>query len=112
MTVNDLGTALNSITVGQTTLKFAHYAWSKAPSGDYGVYSEDSADEAEFDNGVGEQAIGGTIDYFTRNDSPAIRNAIQGKLKELRIPWHLNSIQYEDDTGYIHYEWVWWIYGG
>ena len=23
------------------------------------------------------------------------------------IAWYLNSIQYEEDTGLIHYEWVW-----
>lgn len=112
MTVNDLGTALNSITVGQTALAFAHYAWSRAPSGDYGVYAEDSAIELTADGVNGEQAVEGTIDYFTRNDGAAIRNAIQEKLNDMRIVWHLNTIMYESDSGYIHYEWVFRLYGG
>lgn len=111
MTVAELGTALNSITIGQKTLKFAHHAWSKAPEGDYGVYAEDSAIELSVDGLNGEQAIEGTIDYFTRDDSDAIRAAIQAKLNELRIVWHLNLIAYESDSGFIHYEWVFRLYG-
>lgn len=112
MTVLELGAALNTITVGQTTLRFAHHAWSKAPSGDYGVYAEDSAIELTADGINVEQAIEGTIDYFTRSDGDSIRKTIQSKLNDLGIVWHLNLISYESDTGFIHYEWVFRLYGG
>jgi hypothetical protein len=32
---------------------------------------------------------------------------IQAALNSLRIPWRLNSVQYEDETNLIHYEWTW-----
>ena len=27
------------------------------------------------------------------------------------IAWYLNSVQYEEDTELIHYEWAWETYG-
>lgn len=101
MTVDELGTALNG-----TTYSFAHHAWSHAPSGDYGVYAEDSADDFLADGGHAEKAMEVTVDLFTRDDSFTPQNVIEGVLEDLDVPYYLNSVQYEDDTGYIHYEWI------
>ena len=111
MTVNQFGAELATITVNNVPLKFAHYAWSHAPAGDYGVYSEDSALDFAADGTSLEQAIEGTLDYYTRSDGTEAKDAIQTKLRELGIVWHLNSVQYESDTGLVHYEWVWRLYG-
>lgn len=101
MTLNDLETALAA-----TGYKFAHYAWSHAPAGDYGVFAEDSSNDFEADDVHAETALEGTVDYFTRDDSGTPKTTIEAVLEGLNVPWYLNSIQYEDDTGYIHYEWV------
>lgn len=85
---------------------FAHYGWSHAPSGDYGVWAEDGSNDLEADNLHSEHATTGTLDYFTRDDTGAPKTAIEAALEEGRAAWYLNSIQFEDDTGYIHYEWV------
>lgn len=112
MTVADLGTLLNGIvTSGTNTMKFAHHAWSTAPDGDYGIYAEDMAVGLSLDNIVGEQMLEGTIDYFTRDDSGTPMTQIQAALNAAGVHAHLNSIQYEQDTGYIHYEWVFDING-
>ena len=34
-------------------------------------------------------------------------NKIQGVLKDNCISFYLNSVQFEEETGYQHYEWVW-----
>jgi len=106
MTLNDLKTALDG-----TGYKFAHHAWSKAPAGDYGVYAEEGANDLLANGEHIEKAINGYIDYFTRDDSLTPKRTIEAVLHELGIPWSLNTISYEQDTGFIHYEWTWGMYG-
>lgn len=104
--LEDLVTALNS-----TGYSFAHYAWSKAPDGDYGIYEEESGDDLVADGRHVETGTNGYIHFFTRDPSGAPRTAIEAVLNSLCIPWGLDSIQYENDTGYIHYEWSFSVYG-
>lgn len=106
MTLNALKTALNA-----TGLKFAHFAWSKAPAGDYGVYAEEGSADLEANNAHIEKGTTGYIDYFTRDDSGTPKKTIEAALHGLGIAWRLNSVQYENDTGYIHYEWTWGYHG-
>lgn len=90
----------------ETGLDFAHFGWSKAPAGDYGVYAEDGANDLYAGNAHVEKAVEGTVDYYTRDDSLAAKSAIEDALTGAGCAWYLNSIQFEDDTGYIHLEWV------
>lgn len=99
--LDTLKTALNA-----TGLSFAHFGWSKAPSGDYGVYSEDGANDLVADNVHAERAVEGTVDYFTRDDTLAAQPVIEAALITAGCAWYLNSVQLENDTGYIHLEWV------
>ena len=36
-----------------------------------------------------------------------VPGGVEASLDELGASWYLNSVQYESDTGLIHYEWVW-----
>ena len=90
-----------------TRLPFAFAAWSKAPSGDYGVYTPDGANDLEADDTHAEQAITGTVDYFTRSDGGVAMQLIEGALDSVPgLAWQLNSVQYERDSGYLHLEWA------
>lgn len=115
-----------------TGYRFAHFAWSKAPDGDYGVYSEEGANDLIANGRHVERAIRLTVDYFTRSvdeqvgyvasssgaydtetpgvyswfDSHPAKTAIEGVFDAVRCAWYLNSIQFEPDTGYVHFEWV------
>ena len=104
--MNELETALAA-----TELKFAHFGWSKAPKGDYGVYAEDGANDLIAGNVHAERVIEGTVDYFTRDDSGTPKATIEAALDSVPVAWKLNSIQFENDTGYIHYEWVFQVMG-
>ena len=53
------------------------------------------------------QVIQGTIDYFTKDDADPVVEEIQEALELYEISYKLNSVQYEDETEYIHYEWIW-----
>ena len=93
--------------LAETGYQFAHFGWSKAPDGDYGVYAEDGANDLIAGNKHVEKVLQGTVDYFTRDDSGYPKVAIEFALDSVPVAWYLNSIQFESDTGYIHYEWVW-----
>lgn len=99
--MDELATALTN-----TGLPFAHFGWSKAPSGDYGVYAEDGANDLIAGNKHVEKVLQGTVDYFTRDDSGTPKATIEAALDSVPVAWYLNSVQFENDTGYIHYEWV------
>ena len=95
----------------QSGLSIAHYAWSKAPEGDYGTIQEDSGNDLVCDEKHVERGTDCYLSYFTRDDSGTPRTTIEGILNGLQIPWYLNTVQYENDTGLIHYEWGFSVYG-
>lgn len=92
------------LTVG---VPVSHYTATKKPD-KYIVWAEDSQGEPLWADGrmIG-QVIQGTIDYFTRTENDPNVDKIQHALTDVDISFRLNSIQYEDDTRFIHYEWVW-----
>jgi len=102
MTLNDLKDLL--LTVTEDTFHF--YAFRKPDK--YIVWAEDGeASSGHADNKKTNQVIQGTIDYFTKTESDPNFDLIQEKLNSADIAWRINSIQYEEETKYIHYEWVW-----
>lgn len=100
MTLDDIKTAL--LTVG---VPVSHYT-AFEQSDKYIVWAEDTqSDEVWADGEMQEQAIQGTIDYFTKVENDPNVKKIQDALNGV-CSWRLNSVQYEDDTRYIHYEWI------
>lgn len=78
----------------------------------YIVWAEDNqADSVWADGKMQEQAIEGTIDYFTKTENDPNVQKIQDSLNNGNISWRLNSVQYEEDTKYIHYEWTYQVTG-
>ncbi len=104
--LNELKAALTA-----TGYKFAHFGWSKAPAGDYGVYAEDGENVLTANDKHLETALQGSVDYFTRDDTDTPRTTIEAALNSIVCSWYLNSIQFEDDSGYIHYEWIFEVPG-
>jgi hypothetical protein len=101
--LDGLKTALDA-----TEYDFRFAAWSKAPEGDYGVYFADGQNALSSDeDSASEAMLEGWVDYFTRDASETPKSTIEAALRGLGIWWTLESIQFEDDTGYIHYEWRW-----
>lgn len=82
-----------------------HYYAMKKPD-QYIVWAESSeGDSLEADNRKEEQSLEGYIDYFTKSDKDPNVEAIQRALKSAEISFFLNSVQHEEETGYIHFEW-------
>ena len=95
----------------ETGYQFAHFAWSHSPDGDYGTYAEESGEDFVADEIHAEKGTGGYINYFTRDDSGTPKSTIEAALNGLQIPWYLNTVQFEEDTGLIHYVWRFSVYG-
>lgn len=74
---------------------------------DYIVWAESGeADSFHGDNRKTEQVITGTIDFFTKTEYSTIIDDIQNALNNAEISFLLNSVQYEEETNIIHYEWT------
>lgn len=85
---------------------YHNFAQKKADK--YIVWAEDGqGDSLHGDNGMVEQVIQGTIDYYTKDEKDPNVKRIQDALTAHEIAFRLNSIQFEEETGYAHYEWVW-----
>lgn len=70
----------------------------------YIVWAEDGGYNGYGDNKSTTRVITGTVDYFTKVEADPEVEDIQTALDSIDIAWSMNSIQYEDDTGYVHYE--------
>ena len=90
-----------------TGIPFAAYQWDKAPEGtSYGVIAlEGQQDSVPGDNMIQHQSIRGSIDLFvpgiSTDDARTVQDVINGV-----VAWRLNSVQFEDETGLVHYEWI------
>lgn len=117
MTWAELGVELNKLKIptglGGSYIEpdFAHFSWASAPAGDYGVYAEESGRNIFTADDRNEcRAMRGYVSWFTRTDSLTVPNAIEALFTSLQetcvLAWYLNTVQYEDDTHFLHYEWV------
>lgn len=94
------------LTVG---VPVSRYAAFEQPD-KYIVWAEDNQAASVWADGeMQSQAIEGTVDYFTKTENDPNVEKIQDALNGV-CSWRLNSIQYEDDTRFVHYEWVWGIW--
>ena len=68
---------------------------------DHIIYAEDSSNNLNGDDKIIAQAVQGTIDIYQLGGSD-----LYDKVKEAKISFYLNSVQYEgeDKKGFIHYE--------
>lgn len=76
----------------------------------YFVWQEDDRNDFEADGVHSEKAVEGTTDLYTKVEFDPWAAAFEAALDaDGTIAWYLNSCQYEEDTGFHHYEWVWQI---
>lgn len=73
----------------------------------YFVWQEDGANDLEADGLHVERAITGSTDLFTKQEFDPWKEQFEAALEASGLPWSYNSFQYEEETGYYHYEWYW-----
>lgn len=84
-----------------------HYE-AKQPSDQYLVWAEKKeAGSLYADDFKLEQVLQGTVDLFTKTENDTLIDTLQDQLEREGISYLLNSVEYDGQTGYIHYEWYW-----
>lgn len=102
--MSSLETVMNALIA--VSKEVYHYT-APANSKRYIVWAEDSEYASlEADNYKPGQTLEGTIDLFTKDEDDEYISAIPTALNAARIGWELNSVKYEDETRFIHYEWL------
>ena len=91
-----------------TSIPFEAYAWETAPSGPYGTAQLSGAAESAWaDNKFAAHAVEGTVDLYVRGVGESERMSVQTALNSVvGLVWRLQSVQYEDDTRRVHFEWL------
>lgn len=73
----------------------------------YFVWQEERENALKADDRHAERAMRGATNLYTKKEFDPWKEEFEAALDESGIAWYLNSIQYEEDTGFYHYEWVW-----
>ena len=84
-----------------------HYFAAPNSTPPYIVWAEDGDNDLEADNAHVEHIFAGTVDLYTNIEDDPLMESIPEALAGLPAAYYLNSVQYEEATGLIHYEWTW-----
>lgn len=83
----------------------SHY--KRLKSDRYFVWAEEARKDLLAADTHAERVWRGTTDLYTKQEGDPWAAALEESFDGKGIAWSLNSVQYEDDTGFIHTEWVW-----
>lgn len=90
--------------------RIGHYYRPENIEPSWVVWQESDEDDSySTDNIKVEQQIAGTIDCYTKIEYDPLLDEIQVALNDAGIGFRLNSVQYEDETKLIHYEWEFYV---
>ena len=81
-----------------------HYTAPENTPAKYAVWAELAGNHLAADNKEAEGAFEIAVDYFTKTEFDATIDSISSFLDGFGS-WRIESVQYEEETGYIHYEW-------
>lgn len=97
----------DALNTTSATGRVFHYLRPHDTSTAWIVWQEDGeGDSLEVNNHKAEQQIHGTIDCYSLEEYDGLFDEIQDALNGLEnVGWSLLSVQYEDETNLIHYEW-------
>jgi len=92
------------LTVTENVSRY-HQAGARPP---YLVWSEEGGRTGLWaDNRPDADKARGSVHYFTLEENDGGRERVEAAFLSVGASFYLNSVQYEKDTGLIHFEWVW-----
>lgn len=92
----------------QVTDKVSH--GERMQSERYFVWQADGAADCILDGRHAEKAVTGSTDLFTKQEFDPWKDKMEQAFDNAPdILWRLNSIQFEEETGFWHYEWLWTV---
>ena len=91
-----------------TGIPFTEWAWSEAPADGYGVVTADGQSEFRADaDPVAEKMLTGYVDVFVKATDPDPTEDVEDAMRALGVWFSIESIQFEPETGFLHFEWRW-----
>lgn len=76
----------------------------------YFVWQEDGQNDLMADGIHAQRAVTGTTDLFTKREFDPWREEFEAALDASPfITWREESVQFEQETGFWHYEWRWTV---
>lgn len=90
--------------LGLIVEKAYHYTAPENTPARYVVWAELSGEHLAADNRESEGKFEIAVDYFTTKEFDTTIDDISDFLDGFGS-WRIESVQYEEQTGYIHYEW-------
>ena len=87
--------------------KVSHYR--RLDNTRYFVWQEETRADFEANNRHKEKAWSGTTDFFTKKEFDPLVDQLEDAYDAAGIAWNLESAEYEDETGIIHYVWNWTV---
>ena len=76
----------------------------------YLVWQEDGANDFDAGGVHAEKAVTGSTDLFTKQEFDPWRDELEAAFDAAGLVWALNSCQFEEETGFWHYEWDWEVF--
>lgn len=84
-----------------------HHYWRPRLNPPFMVWQEEGENALSCNNRPGEHTATGTLDYFTPTEFDPVADEIPRTLRAGGASCALISVQYEESTHLIHYEWSW-----
>ena len=100
------------IVAAHTAVTDAVSHYEKMKSDRYFVWQEENRSALIAEGVHAERAVRGTTDFFTKQEFDPWADALEASFDGLGVAWSLNSVQYEEQTGFIHTEWLWEVVNG
>ena len=75
----------------------------------YFVWQEEGGDDLMLNGHHAERGQNGTTDLYTKQEFDPWKRQFEDAMTAAGIVWRHESTQYEEDTGFFHYEWVWGV---
>lgn len=97
----------DTIIAAHTAVTNAVSRYERLKSDRYFVWMEEGATDLLSDGRHAERAVRGTTDLYTKQDDDPWAAALEQSFDAYGVAWYLNSVQYEEETGFVHTEWVW-----
>ena len=94
----------------RVTDSVSHY--ERLKSDRYFVWQETGAKTLSADDIHKETAMSGKTDFFTKIEFDPWKDAFEFAMDKEGVIWNLDYIDYEEETGFIHYQWLWDVAGG
>ena len=98
---------VNDALLGISGIQAYHYRKPANVKAPYVVWQESGADSFGSDNYSSERCIEGTIDIYSLHEFDPLFDSVPEALNGV-ANCRLNSVQYEDETKLIHYEYTFW----